>query len=94
VRNVQERGKQGDVGGEGHGVSRWLGGGAVALVRRSGNRLGGHGRRGSFNLGQKNIVNAISRLVGKVDGHMLLVDNNSAGTKATALTLTDLSKDC
>jgi hypothetical protein len=49
--------------------------------------LAGTGVGAPFNLGQKNIVNAISRLVGKVDGPMLLVDNNSAGTKATTLTL-------
>ena len=40
-----------------------------------------------FKLGQVNVVNAVSRLVGEVDGPMLVVDNDSSGSRATALTL-------
>ena len=40
-----------------------------------------------FKVGQLNAINAISRLVGEVDGPMLVVDNDSAGQRATALTL-------
>jgi hypothetical protein len=40
-----------------------------------------------FRLGQVNVVNAVSRLVGEVDGPMLMVDNDSAGPRATALTV-------
>jgi hypothetical protein len=40
-----------------------------------------------FRLGQVNVVNAVSRLVGEVDGPMLVVDNDSSGPRATALTL-------
>jgi hypothetical protein len=38
-------------------------------------------------VGQLNAVNAISRLVGEVDGPILMVDNDSVGPRATALTL-------
>jgi hypothetical protein len=87
VRNVQERSKK----------VMWVGRATVFLVGLAvvlgllfglaATALAGTGVGAPFNLGQKNIVNAISRLVGKVDGPMLLVDNNSAGTKATTLTL-------
>jgi hypothetical protein len=40
-----------------------------------------------FKVGQLNAVNAISRLVGEVDGPILMVDNDSVGPRATALTL-------
>ena len=40
-----------------------------------------------FRLGQVKAVNAVSRLVGAVDGPMLVVDNGSTGPRATALTL-------
>ena len=40
-----------------------------------------------FRLGQVNVVNAVSRLVGEVNGPMLVVDNDSSGPRATALTL-------
>ncbi len=40
-----------------------------------------------FRLGQVNLVNVVSRLVGEVDGPMLVVDNDSPGPRATALTL-------
>jgi hypothetical protein len=55
--------------------------------------LAGTGAGAPFHLGNKNTVNAISRLVGSVDGPMLLVENNSQGTKAAALSLqTDSGK--
>jgi hypothetical protein len=41
----------------------------------------------NFNLGKLNTVNRISALVGSADSPMLCVDNNSAGTNATALNL-------
>lgn len=41
--------------------------------------LAGTGFGATFNLGQLNGVNAVSRLVGGVSGPMLLVDNNGSG---------------
>jgi hypothetical protein len=49
--------------------------------------LAGTGVGDTFNLGRLNAVNKISRLVGSTDAPMLRVDNNSAGTNATALDL-------
>lgn len=49
--------------------------------------LAGTGVGATFNLGQKNAVNRISSLVGSTDSAMLRVDNNNAGTNATALNL-------
>jgi hypothetical protein len=49
--------------------------------------LAGTGVGATFNLGRLNTVNQISRLVGSTDNPMLRVDNNSAGTNATALDL-------
>jgi hypothetical protein len=49
--------------------------------------LAGTGVGATFNLGNLNTVNQISRLVGSTDAPMLRVDNNSAGTNATALDL-------
>ena len=49
--------------------------------------LAGTGVGDTFNLGRLNTVNQISRLVGSTDAPMLRVDNNSAGTHATALDL-------
>jgi hypothetical protein len=40
-----------------------------------------------FKVGQLNAVNAVSRLVGEVDGPILMVDNDYAGQRATALPL-------
>lgn len=40
-----------------------------------------------FKLGRFNTIDAISRLVGNVNGPMLVVDNNSGKNKATALSL-------
>jgi hypothetical protein len=49
--------------------------------------LAGTGVGAAFNLGRLNTVNQISRLVGSTDNPMLRVDNNGAGTNATALDL-------
>lgn len=49
--------------------------------------LAGTGIGATFSLGKLNSVNALSRLVGINDGVMLSVDNDSAGSKATALAL-------
>lgn len=49
--------------------------------------LAGTGVGATFNLGNLNTVNKISRLVGSTDNAMLRVDNNSADTNATALDL-------
>lgn len=49
--------------------------------------LAGTGVGATFNLGKLNTVNKISRLVGSTDNAMLRVDNNNAGTNATALDL-------
>jgi len=49
--------------------------------------LAGTGVGATFNLGKLNTVDQISRLVGSTDNPMLRVDNNSAGTNATALDL-------
>jgi hypothetical protein len=49
--------------------------------------LAGTGVGANFNLGKLNTVNQISRLVGSTDNAMLRVENNSAGTNATALEL-------
>src|SRR5215213_8509373 len=49
--------------------------------------LAGTGAGATFNLGRLNTVNQISRLVGSTDNPMLRVDNNNAGTNATALDL-------
>jgi hypothetical protein len=49
--------------------------------------LAGTGIGATFNLGKINTVNRISQLVGAPDNAMLRVDNNSAGSNATALDL-------
>lgn len=49
--------------------------------------LAGTGVGATFNLGQLNTVNRISQLVGATDNALLRVDNNNAGTNATALDL-------
>jgi hypothetical protein len=49
--------------------------------------LAGTGVGATFNLGKLNTVNQLSRLVGSTDNAMLRVDNNNAGTNATALDL-------
>jgi hypothetical protein len=49
--------------------------------------LAGTGVGATFNLGKTNTVNRLSQLVGSTDNAMLRVDNNNAGTGATALTL-------
>src|SRR5215204_7654946 len=49
--------------------------------------LAGTGVGATSNLGKLNTVNQISRLVGSTDNPMLWVDNNGAGTNATALDL-------
>jgi len=49
--------------------------------------LAGTGVGATFNLGKLNTVNQLSRLVGSSDTPMLRVDNNNAGTNATALDL-------
>jgi hypothetical protein len=41
----------------------------------------------TFNLGQTNTVNAISKLVGSIAGPSLQIDNNSTNAAATALDL-------
>ncbi len=75
----------------------WLGRGTATMmgvavmlaltVGLASTALAGTGIGARFDLGTKNKVNAISSLVGNVDGAMLLVDNNSSGTGATALDL-------
>ncbi|HET7271535.1 MAG TPA: hypothetical protein VFI90_10680 [Rubrobacter sp.] len=49
--------------------------------------LAGTGVGDTFNLGRLNTVNRVSQLVGSTDNAMLRVDNNNAGTNATALDL-------
>src|SRR3712207_2464124 len=49
--------------------------------------LAGTGVGATFNLGQTNTVNAISKLVGSVAGPSLQIDNNSTNAAATALDL-------
>jgi hypothetical protein len=49
--------------------------------------LAGTGIGATFNLGQTNTVDAISKLVGSIAGPSLQIDNNSTGTGATALDL-------
>ena len=49
--------------------------------------LAGTGAGAAFNLGRVNAVDRISQLVGSTNKPMLRVDNNSAGTDATALDL-------
>jgi hypothetical protein len=49
--------------------------------------LAGTGIGATFNLGQINTVNAISKLVGSVAGPSLQIDNNSTDAAATALDL-------
>ena len=49
--------------------------------------LAGTGVGDTFDLGRLNTVNRISQLVGSTDNAMLRVDNNNAGTNATALDL-------
>ena len=49
--------------------------------------LAGTGVGATFNLGRINAVDRISQLVGSTNKAMLRVDNNSAGTDATALDL-------
>ena len=49
--------------------------------------LAGTGVGANFNLGKKNTVNRLSQLVGSTDNAMLRVDNDNAGTNATALNL-------
>src|SRR5215208_1801011 len=49
--------------------------------------LAGTGVGATFNLGKKNTVNRLSQLVGSTDNALLRIDNNNAGTNATALDL-------
>src|SRR5829696_3943239 len=49
--------------------------------------LAGTGVGATFNLGKTNTVNRLSQLVGSTDNAMLRLDNNNAGTGATALNL-------
>src|SRR5919202_6814708 len=49
--------------------------------------LAGTGVGAAFNLGKTNTVNRLSQLVGSTDNAMLRLDNNNAGTGATALNL-------
>ena len=49
--------------------------------------LAGTGVGATFNLGKLNTVNRVSQLVGATNNAMLLVDNRSTGTDATALDL-------
>jgi hypothetical protein len=49
--------------------------------------LAGTGVGATFNLGQTNTVNAVSKLVGSVAGPSLQIDNNSTDAAATALDL-------
>jgi hypothetical protein len=49
--------------------------------------LAGTGVGAAFNLGEKNTVNRLSQLVGSTDNALLRIDNNNAGTNATALNL-------
>ncbi len=49
--------------------------------------LAGTGAGATFNLGQTNTVNVLSKLVGSVGGPSLQIDNNSTGANATALEL-------
>jgi hypothetical protein len=49
--------------------------------------LAGTGVGATFNLGQTNTVDAISKLVGSVAGPSLQIDNNSTDASATALDL-------
>lgn len=49
--------------------------------------LAGTGVGATFDLGRLNTVNRISQLVGSTNSAMLRVDNNNAGTNATALDL-------
>jgi len=49
--------------------------------------LAGTGAGATFNLGQTNTVNVISKLAGSVGGPSLQIDNNSTNSAATALDL-------
>ncbi|HEX5848365.1 MAG TPA: hypothetical protein VFY59_04155 [Rubrobacter sp.] len=49
--------------------------------------LAGTGVGATLDLGRANSVNAVTRLVGNVPAASLQIDNNSSGTRATALTL-------
>jgi hypothetical protein len=49
--------------------------------------LAGTGVGATFNLGKQNTVNRLSQLVGSTDNALLRIDNNNAGTNATALDL-------
>lgn len=49
--------------------------------------LAGTGVGDTFNLGKKNTVNRLSQLVGSTNNALLRIDNNNAGSNATALNL-------
>ena len=49
--------------------------------------LAGTGVGATFNLGKQNTVNRLSQLVGSTDNALLRINNNNAGTNATALDL-------
>jgi hypothetical protein len=49
--------------------------------------LAGSGVGANFDLGKKNTVNRLSQLVGSTDSALLRIDNDNAGTNATALDL-------
>jgi|SRR5919107_364797 hypothetical protein len=49
--------------------------------------LAGTGVGATSNLGKKNTVNRLSQLAGSTDNALLRIDNNNAGTNATALDL-------
>ena len=50
-------------------------------------RPGGYETGATFNVGQTNTANAVSKLVGSVAGPSLQIDNNSTNANATALDL-------
>src|SRR5215213_2673014 len=59
----------------------------VLVLSVSSSALAGTGVGATFDLGKKNTVNQLSQLVGSPDTAMLRIDNNNAGTNATALDL-------
>ena len=86
-RRVQERGKQGDVGGQDrlHGVRAGAGYGfGLGVAATAWSATGGN-----FILGKGNVATAITRLAGAegVDGPMLRIRNNNADPNDTALGL-------
>jgi hypothetical protein len=86
-RDDQERGGQGYVGGQATVSMVGIAVIMALMLSMASAALAGTGVGANFNLGKTNTVNRLSQLVGSTDNALLRIDDNNAGTNATALDL-------